>query len=232
MKHVVVLHGYGLRHDPLTVAEDRDGSPLTPKDGDWLSVVWGVNGHLGRLTTALWLARHLGALLVMTTGASRRSTDGRWEAEVIYELAKNSYDDLHRDFPHRFTKSTWNSREAYQSWLARVTSLETKSRNTSECLRVVQAMVRNDILHRRERAILYNVTSPNHLPRVMRDAATAFRIGTEGAPSRQLITLAGVPSETNYGLRTVESTKVDDLGNTLFTREEWSARQTGVQEFE
>lgn len=239
MKHVVILHGYGLRHDPLTIAEDREGSPLTTTNGDWLSVVWGVNGYLGRLTMALWLARMLGALLVITTGASRRSTDGRWEAEVIYELAKNSYDDLHRDFPHRFSKRTWNSREAYQSWLARITSLETKSKNTSECLRIVQAMLRNDVLHRREQAVVYNVSSPNHLPRVMRDAATVFRIGTEGAPSRQLITLAGIPSETNYGLKTVESTKVDDLGGMLFTKAELRAEfmrefniGSGVQESE
>ncbi len=238
MKNIVILHGYTLAE----TGEDtinRDGIVQVAKFHDWYHVMEGHESRLGRIPTALDLARHLKAdHLIFTTGASREP-NGKWEAEVIYEITQRYYKRLLSQFPHRFNKRTWRSEQAYRRWLEGIARFDTTSKNTSECLQVVQQMIRQDVLQRRERVMVYNVSSANHMPRILRDAGVAFKIGTHDAPLLQYVTMIGVPAETCYGERFVGDTKVDDLGRSLFTKAELRVEfmrefniSKGVQEYE
>ncbi len=209
MRSIVHISGYTLAEMPDTDAYSRDNLALTGRIKDWEEVCWGKSTLLGRIPMGLWLARHFDADVIWSTGASKREDD-RWEAQVLADTAKERYERLHRQFPHRFTKRTWNSRDAFESWMLRRSMFDTTSRNTSESMAIARNLI-SDIA-RRERVFAYFVTSANHLPRVMRDAEQAFGIGIGSSPFLSRVTLFGVPSETNYGGSYVASTVVRDLG--------------------
>ncbi len=230
------ISGYNLREIPKLKTVNKAGEPQLMTDGDWEHACMGDadTNQLGRVPMGLWVARKFGAkTVIFSTGCSRRVSDGKSEAEVTYEMARERYHDLHGFFPHRFSKRMWSTEQAYHSWLTRVSVFDNVSKNTSESMQVLQTKVL-EAKHRRQHVVVFLVTSANHAPRVLRDAELAFGIGTASAAAsfKQFVTLCSIPAETNYGKRQVQDVKVDDLGNSLFTRKEWLALSTGVGESE
>ena len=128
----------------------------------------------------------------------------------MYETAHGRYADLHKMFPHRFSTRTWSSMNAFDTWLSRRSAFDTTSKNTTESLHVAYRMIRD--VAKSERALVYFVSSANHLPRVMRDACDVLGVGSPNDPVRQRLTLLGVPSETCYGNLSVRATMVRDRG--------------------
>ncbi len=209
MQKVVHVNGYNLRELSTRLVVNRQGAVMEPVFSDWEEVCWGKGAQLGRIPMALWLARTIDAShLIWSTGCSRMAS-GAWEAEVLYLTARERFEQLHAQFPHRFTKSTWRTRDAYCAWLERISRFDTTSADTLGSMNVAYKL----LLDIRGRVMFYTVSSANHVPRVGRDAANVFGIGTGDAPAMQRIALCTVFAETNYGGKTVRDTIVKDLGN-------------------
>lgn len=222
---IVHIGGYNLREIPGLETVNKAGTPQQMTDGDWERTCMGDPDtyQLGRVPMGLWVARTFSAdTIVWSTGCSRRVSDGKTEAEVTYEMARDRYHDLHGFFPHRFSKRTWRTEEAYRAWLTRVSVFDNVSRNTSESMEVLRTKIK-EAVHRSQHVVVYLVSSANHSPRVLRDGELAFDIGSLASSFKQYVTLCAIPAETNYGKGMVQNTKVDDLGKSLFTRAELRA---------
>lgn len=217
MKKIVHISGYNLREMKGVPSINRSGALQQVTDGDWHHVCWGDTDkyQLGRIPMGLWAARHFIAdTIVWSTGCSRRTSDNKSEARVTYETAYDNYLDLHGNFPHRFSKRTWRTEQAYHSWLTRHSVFEETSSNTIQSMNALRQMIRDDI-GKSEHVIVYLVSSANHLPRVLRDAELAFDIGSTTASFMQRVTLCAIPAETNYGKGQIQDLQIDDLGKTL-----------------
>lgn len=235
VERIVHISGYNLREIRGLETLNKANQPQLVTDGDWEHSCWGDpdNYQIGRVPMGLWMARtFLANTVVWSTGCSKRASDGKSEAEVMFEMARERYADLNGFFPHRFTKRTWSSEQSYRSWLSSVSVFDNVSRTTSESMNVLRTKV-SEAIHRSQHVIVFLVSSANHAPRVLRDGELAFDIGLSDTRFKQYVTLAAVPAETNYGGRRVHDTKIDDLGRTLFTRAELRAefmREFGLDE--
>lgn len=204
----VHIGGYSLGEDLQCPALDSKCEPIEAKYGDKENVWWGEFG--GRIPMGLWVARMFDANIIWSTGASFRARDRMSEAQAMYEMAKDRYYDLNGQFPNTFPKRMWRSEQAYLAWLRRVSSFETTSTNTSESMTYLREMV-DEAVGNRENAIIYLVTSANHLPRTMVEAMKKFGIGS-GSMKRQRITLCGMPAQSCYGGKSVSDVVVRDIG--------------------
>lgn len=234
VEKIVHISGYNLREVKGLETVNKAGEPQLMTDGDWEHSCMGDadTNQLGRVPMGLWVARtFLADTVVWSTGCSRRLSDGKSEAEVTYEMARDRYHDLHGFFPHRFSKRTWRTEDAYHSWLTRVSVFDNVSRNTGESMQILRTKVR-EAVHRSQHVVVFLVSSANHAPRVLRDGALAFDIGSTAASFKQYVTLCAIPAETNYGTGQVQDVKIDDLGKSLLTRQEWLTQHTGVRESE
>lgn len=212
---IVHVNGYSLAEIPGKKAHDQLGKRAVCRFGDWERVCWGNRtvGTLGRIPTALFLARTIGARRIIWSTGATREQDGIFESEYLYERALGSYEALMGDFPHRCTPALWKNEKSYRAWLRRISELETDSTNTPTSMMRAYEIVRDR--YKNEDVMFYTVSSANHLPRVLRDACVAFGIGTRpgGHSSGLPRVVVAVPAETNYGGVTVSETVVRDLGD-------------------
>jgi hypothetical protein len=212
---LVHVNGLSLADDPrLTGVVNQHNEPMQGKFGDWEKVCWGdpAKGLLGRIPTALRLARDINAdRIVWSTGATRVKRQ-EVEAEVLYERAFTGYKKLAEDFPEYFT-SLWYTARAYRLCLQRTRVLDTQSTNTLTSLQWLAAYVRREF-NAGEPIMVYSVTSANHTSRVARDIAIAFGYGTGSQPDHYWgrTTVSVVPAMTCYGEKNIHQVIVKDLG--------------------
>lgn len=157
---------------------------------EWERVVYGdpAAGLLGRIPTALLAAAQCDATtLIFGTGASTHE-NGLAEAEATLALARERCPLLSRDFPDHFAHVDL---ERLGRLLERAIA-DTRSSSTTTELREAAARFRRLGCTR-----LLLVSSPTHLPRVLRDAPSALQAeGLWPLPPGGL--LMGVPSDTAY----------------------------------
>jgi hypothetical protein len=214
---VVHCNGYSLAEDPKI---SRDKLECISREGthDWEYVCWGdpTIGALGRIPMTLWLARHVGADLIIWSTGSSRIIGGDYEATVFFKRALQSFAELKRDFPHRFGDDWWPSEALYQDWVQKISTMEVTSQRTSDSL----IKAKNIVVERFDSkpVTLYSVSSANHAPRVLRDELIAFEYGTRFRSPCQNMTLCAVAAETCYGGGTTQDVQVDDLGQRLVRR--------------
>lgn len=213
MRNIVHISGYTLAAmQGVPAMSPNTDTLLPPSTNDWEEVCWGRDTLLGRIPMGLWLARKVRAnRIVWSTGASRRQHDGKIESEVLYEMALQNYHNLRRQFPHRFSKSEWTSEGAYTRWLKDTRVFESNSKNTSQSMTALRALV-TDYVRPDEQVMIYLVSSANHAPRVLRDAQVAFAVGSKRSDTRYRVALAAVSAETNYAGKHTEDVIVRDLG--------------------
>lgn len=210
MIRVVHVSGYTLaEEDVVQDVYDRNGRRVLGHYHDWERVCWGEGGseqRMGRIPMGIWLARVLKAEhLIWSTGCSRYPS-GIWESERLYERANHSFEDLMRNFPKRFPRGMWHTEKAYRRWLDDISRFDTTSHNTATSMEAAALLVKEYV--GKHDAVVYLVSSGNHVPRVVRDAQQYFPIDGSGK-----ITLAAVPAETSYGKKDPSHTIVRDLGD-------------------
>lgn len=212
MKKIVHLSGYSLAEIPGMQSFDQAGKPLVGRSHDWEEVCWGnpMTAAMGRIPMAIWVATAIQAdAIIWSTGCSRTEA-GDYEAHFMHRRTlMHGYHGLRHDFPHRFAEQI--SQHEFERWLDRVSFFDAESTTTSTSMEIARELVQcqwGSIP-----AMIYFVSSANHLPRVSRDAMKAFGIGTEPGGRQNLITATFVAAETNYGKKLVTDTVVRDLGN-------------------
>lgn len=215
MIKIVHINGYSLGEDPRhSGVVDHAGQEKERRFGDWEHVCWGdpEKGLLGRIPTALRLARDIGAdKIVWSTGASRLGK-AQWEADVMFDVAHQSYDRLAKDFPEDFV-SPWFTKSSFRKYLERTRVNDIVSTNTLSSLQWLHKYVRQ-AFSRGEPVHVYSVTSANHVPRTARDIAIAFGYGTGSRPDHYWgRTMVSVwPAMTCYGDKTIHSVLIKELG--------------------
>ena len=212
MRHIIHVSGYALAQDPkLQNVVTQKGEAAKGKYGDWEHVCWGerATGALGRIPMALWYANQVSANHIVWSTGCQRIKDGAWEAQVFFERAVRSFDQLREDFPHRFSGLWYEDETAYQHWLRSNAVLDIESTTTSTSMEWLVRYMRKNFTGP---TTVHLVSSANHVPRVLRDAMDAFNYDYRKESNRQRVTLVAVPAETDYGKKWVQDVKVLDLG--------------------
>jgi len=209
---VVHVNGYGLHHGgvkgSVKLAEKR-----VPNFRDWMHVMYGEprNDSMGRVPKALLCARREEADAIVWSTGSSRSREGTIESEYLFNKAIEWYPRMLSDFPS--FRGLWASDKRFDAWMGARSSFDRKSMTTFESIEVLETIVREEmnVLPATSLKVI-SITSANHAPRVQRDLADRFDVGT-GAPRYWSdITLHVVPAETNYGNKWVRDVVVQDLG--------------------
>src|SRR3989344_3837985 len=127
-RNVVFFLGYSLAEDPNIPRHTIQCIESEGTHQDLPLVCWGdkKTGALGRVPMTAWLARHVGADLIIWSSGSSRIKNGPYESEFFFEVALKSFSALKRDFPHRFNDSMWPNETAYQQWLVSKSVCDTK----------------------------------------------------------------------------------------------------------
>ena len=215
MIKIVHVNGYSLAENPhQSGVVDHEGDAKEVRFRDWEHVCWGdpEKGLLGRIPTALRLARDINATkIVWSTGASRLG-NSQWEADVMFDRALHSYERLIKDFPDDFGPR-WFTKRCYRQYLERTRVSDIESINTLTSLQWLRGYIRHNF-NRGELVQVYSVTSANHCPRTMRDIAIAFGYGTGARPDQYWgrTTVSVWPALTCYGDRTIYQVVIKELG--------------------
>lgn len=170
----------------------------------WDQVVWGYRSELmGRLPQGILTALELDAqIVVVGSGASCRLVEDERstrygqilrEAEFTVETLRCRFHEL-RHFPSwQPYENAWleDAGEHFKRWLLGIVQTDLESQTTIEEL--------ENAGHRFQKLGIQRValvSSPTHLPRVVRDATNVFHSSPEFAGFRDRI--LAVPSQTNF----------------------------------
>lgn len=191
LQHIVLMNGYSLAENPaLSDVKDQDGKPVVGNFGDWDHVCIGKpSERLGRIPTAMYLAGTLRATCLIWSTGDTWLPGSVSEAKWSYEAGIN------------FLRSQKDM--ALIPLIERISVFDAMSINTATTMYATLKFLRGRFYG--ESMMLHLVSSANHLPRVMRDAAKVF--GAE-----RDILLSGVPTGTSYGGKTPGDVVVYDLG--------------------
>lgn len=160
---------------------------------NWGSVVWGRDGKMGQIPTALAVMRDYEkngdqvSVLVFGTGVSEHN--GVPEAQVMVDYTMNNLHRLPNEFP-TFSDLTPDGVTILGKVLRRIVVLETTSKNTVE---EVAAAMR--IFEKEDVDKVVDVTCRTHAARCRRDIDTVMEQNSFNIPSHRV---SVVSSETHY----------------------------------
>lgn len=160
---------------------------------DWEGVVWGREGKMGQIPTALAVMRdheRMGnevVAFVFGTGASER--DGVPEAQVMVDYMMDHFPRLPSEFP-TFADINPAGLVAWRRVISEIVIVETTSKNTTE--EVIAAM---RIFEALGVDMVVDVTCRTHAARCRRDVDTVMEQSSFCVPSHRVMV---VSSETHY----------------------------------